>query len=179
MSTALATIETVAASIADGRAMSALTADRRKFIRQMIMLGPNPKNCQVAAAKAGFHPVYGYELMREEGIIAALREEATKRLAGSALIGVSVMIDIATNPTHKDQYRAARDLAAINGFTAEQKIVVEHLNADGKQLIGQIREMAEQLGMDPRQLIAAAGIVDAEYTEVEEIRVPEVDDSDW
>jgi len=178
MATALATVENEIVSIADGRAMASLTPDRRNFVRNLIHLGPDKKAAQFAAAKAGFHPFYGYELMREEGIIAALREEATKKLAGAALLGVTVMMDIAQDPMHKDQYRAAKDLAAINGFTAEQKIVVEHLNADGKQLIGQIREMAAQLGMDPKQLISAAGIVDAEFTEVTDEPV-EVDDSDW
>lgn len=179
----LAVVETTAASIADGRAMAALSPDRRRFIRNMVSLGPSTKNAQIAAAKAGFHPFYGYELMREEGIIAALKEEATKKLAGAALIGVQVMVEIAQDPMHKDRYKAAKDLAAINGFTAEQKIVVEHLNADTKQLIGQIREMAEQLGMDPRQLIAAAGIVEGEYTDItpvyEDSAILGVDDSDW
>lgn len=177
-STALATVKNEAASIADGRAMAALTPKRREFVRNMLQLGPDKRAAQYAAAKAGYaEPIYGYELMRDEGIIAALREEATKRLAGAALLGVTVMMDIASNPTHKDQYKAAKDLAAINGFTAEQKIVVEHLNADTRQLIGQIREMAEQLGMDPRQLIAAAGIVEGEYVDVTPVTA--VDDSDW
>jgi hypothetical protein len=176
-------VETDAASIADGRAMASLTADRRKFVHALIQLGPNKHAARMAATAAGYtNPVYGYELMREEGIIAALREEATKKLAGAALLGVQVMMDIAQDPMHKDQYRAAKDLAAINGFTAEQKIVVEHLDRDGRQLIGQIREMAGQLGMDPRQLIAAAGIIEAEFTEAPlatEECVAEVDDSDW
>ena len=175
----IAVVKTTAASIADGRAMASLTPDRRDFVRKLLLMRPDKKAAQAAAAAAGFHPFYGYELMREEGIIAALREEATKRLAGAALLGVTVMMDIAQDPTHKDQYRAAKDLAAINGFTAEQKIVVEHLNADGKQLIGQIREMAEQLGMDPKQLIAAAGIVDAEFTEVEPAPPIQVDTDGW
>lgn len=165
-----------AAHIADGRAMAALNPQRRIFVREMLKLGPTSKAATYAASKAGYNPLYGYDLMREEAIIAALREEATKKLAGAALLGVSVMIEIAQDPMHKDRYKAAKDLAAINGFTAEQKIVVEHIDGDGKALIAKIRTMATDLGMDPKQLIEAAGIVDAEYTVVEEA---EVDDSDW
>lgn len=177
MSTALTVVETPNASIANGKAMAALTADRQAFVKNMLKLGPDKRAAQMAAAAAGYkNPVYGYELMREEGIIAAIREEATKTLAGAALMGVQVMIEVAQDPTHKDRYKAAKDLAAINGFTAEQKIVVEHLNPDTKAMIRQIGEMAEQMGLDPRQLIASAGIIDAEYSVVEDVQV---DDSDW
>lgn len=170
----------------DGKAMAGLSDGRRKFVIAMMKQGVNPRAAPTAAAEAGFHSFYGYELMRDEAILAALREEATKRLAGAALVGVNIMLDIAQDPTHKDRYRAAKDLAAINGFTAEQRIVVEHITEDSKAQIRQIREMAGQLGMDARQLIEAAGIVDAEFTEVGEeapgealVLVPEVDDSDW
>lgn len=165
-----------AAHIADGRAMASLNPQRRMFVREMLKLGPTPKAATFAAAKAGYNPLYGYDLMREEAIIAALREEATKKLAGAALLGVSVMIEIAQDPMHKDRYKAAKDLAAINGFTAEQKIVVEHIDSDGKAMIQKIRTMAADLGMDAQQLIAAAGIIDAEYSVVEDVQV---DDSDW
>lgn len=151
----------------DGRAMSTLTDRQRQFVQAMMQEGVNPKAASKAAARCGYAGAYGYELMRHEGVLAALREEATKRLAGAALVGVNVLLDIAQSPTHKDQFRAAKELAAINGFTAEQRIVVEHINPDTKSQMRQIREMAQQLNLDPKALIAAAGIVDAEFTEVE------------
>lgn len=160
----------------DGKAMSALNQAQRAFVVAMLQQGVNPKAASKAAVVAGYASAYGYELMRNENILAALREEATKRLAGAALSGINIMLDIAHTPGHKDQFRAAKELAAINGFTAEQRIVVEHINEDTKAQIRQIKEMASQLGMDPRQLIEAAGIVDAEYTEV---AAAEVDTSDW
>ena len=167
----------------DGKGMSALTARNRMFVIAMLEQGVNPKAASTAAKSCGYLPTYGYELMRNPDIIQALREEATKRMAGAALVGVNVMLEIAQNPMHKDQYRAAKDLAAINGFTAEQRIVVEHIDADSKAQIRQIREMATQLGMDPKQLIEAAGIIDAEFEEVKpDIGNPisaQVDSSDW
>ncbi len=152
----------------DGKAMAMLTDKQRLFVQAMVRQGVSPKAAATAAAEAGLQPTYGYELMRHEGILAALREEATKRLVGAALVGVNVML--------KDQYKAAKDLAAINGFTAEQRIMVTHVTEDTKGQMAQIREMADQLGLDPKQLIAAAGIIEGEFTEVKE---PEVDTSDW
>lgn len=165
----------------DGKAMAALTDRQRLFVQAMVRQGVNPKAAAKAAAECGFAPAYGYELMRNDNILAALREESTKRLVGAALVGVNVLLEIAQSPTHKDQFRAAKELAGINGFTAEQRIVVEHITEDSKQQMRQIREMAEQLNLDPKQLIAAAGIVDAEFTEVPDANESQiaVDDSDW
>lgn len=164
----------------DGKAMAALTDRQRQFVQSMVQQGVNPKAAAKAAAECGYAGAYGYELMRNDNILAALREESTKRLVGAALVGVNVLLDIAQSPTHKDQFRAAKELAGINGFTAEQRIVVEHITEDTKQQMRQIKDMAQQLGMDPKQLIAAAGIVDAEFTEVtaNDSQLA-VDDSEW
>ncbi len=166
--------------------MAALPDRKRQFVIAMLGQAVNPKACKIAAAECGYAPYYGYELMRDDGILAALREESTKRLAGAALVGVNVLLDIAQNAQHKDQFRAAKELAGINGFTAEQRIVVEHISEDSKAQIRQIREMAAQLGLDPKQLIQSAGIIDAEFTEVTPATPVEpapaqagVDDSDW
>lgn len=151
----------------DGRAMSALSDQRREFVLEMMRQGCNPKAAQRAAIACGYSETYGYELMRDEAILAALREEATKRLAGAALVGVNVMLEIAQDETHRDRFKAAKELAAINGFTAEQRIVVEHVSHDTKAMIAEIRRMAADVGLDPKVLIERAGIVEAEFTEVE------------
>lgn len=167
----------------DGKAMASLPDKQRLFVITMLQHGVDPKAAAKAAAQLGYHPNYGYALMRDEGILAALREEATKRLVSGALVGVNVLLEIAQNPMHKDQFRAAKELAGINGFTSEQRIVVEHLTEDTKAQMRQIKDMAGQLGMDPKQLIAAAGITDAEFEEVDDAGTVEpsapVDDSDW
>lgn len=166
----------------DGKAMATLTDRQRQFVQAMVQQGVNPKAARVAAAECGFAPAYGYELMRNDSILAALREEATKKLVGAGLVGVNVLLEIANNAQHKDQFRAAKELAGINGFTAEQRIMVTHVTEDTRQQMQQIKDMATQLGMDPRQLIQAAGIIDAEFTEVPTIENDsqlEVDDSEW
>jgi phage terminase small subunit len=163
----------------DGRAMSALTDQQRQFVINVVQLGAKPRVAQRAAKEAGFSPNHGYTLMRDEGVLAAIREEATKKLAGAALVGVKVLIDIAHDTEHKDRFRAAKELAAINGFTAEQRIVVEHISPDSKGMIQEIRSMAAQLGLDPKQLISAAGIIEAEFTELpEDTEMDPVEDGD-
>jgi phage terminase small subunit len=163
---------------ADGQHMKALMSRQQKFVHEMLKYGPGKENYRHAAVAAGFAPNHGYVLMRDERILAAIREEATKRVAGAALMGVTVMIDIARTNGHKDQFRAAKELAALNGFTAEQRIVVEHVNDDTRDKIQQIKVLAEKMGLDPRQLVASAGVVvDAEFEPVKP--VSQVDDSDW
>lgn len=152
----------------DGKAMAALSDQQRAFVLRLMELGPTKKAAVKASKDAGFAGQnYGYELMRDERILAAIREESTKALAGAALLGVKVMVEIAQDKDHKDRYKAAKDLAAINGFTAEQRIVVEHISQDSKQMIDEIRAMAKELGLDPQKLIRGAGIIEGEFTEVE------------
>lgn len=158
----------------DGPAMSALTDQQRAFVYLMIQTGVNEGMANQCAKAAGYEgPNGGWRCMRNERILAALREETTKRLMGAALVGVSTMIEIANSPGHKDRYKAAKDLAAINGFTPEQKITVTHVKQDERDVLDKIRERAEKLGLDPRKLLLDAGIiVDAEFTDITYLPAP-------
>jgi hypothetical protein len=163
--------------LAEGKAMSALTGRKKKFVLALLKLGASTSAQRQAAAQAGYDPMYGYQLMHDDRVLAAIREVATKTVAGAALTGVQVMIDIALDKEHKDRFRAAKELAALNGFTAEQRIVVEHVDGDTRAKILEVRKLAEQLGLDPRQLIEATGmVIDAEFEVVEGMQV---DDSEW
>lgn len=152
----------------DGKAMASLPEQQRAFVLRLMELGPTKKAAAKAAGDVGFHPVYGYELMRDERVLMAIREEATKCLAGAVLVGVKTMVEIAQDKDHKDRYKAAKDLAGLNGFTTEQRIVVEHIPSDSKEKIKQIRAMATEIGIDPQLLIAQSGIVEGDFTEVED-----------
>ncbi len=146
--------------------MSALPEQQRAFVLRLMELGPTKKAAAKAAGDVGLAPNYGYELMRDDRVLAAIREEATKELAGGVLIGVKRLIDIARDADHKDSFKAAKELAGMNGFTTEQKITVEHISNDSKELIRQIQSMSNELNVDLRPLIEKFGIVDAEFTEV-------------
>lgn len=155
----------------DGRALASLSEGHRDFVLKLMELGPSKKAASKAAEAVGYNAMHGYVLMRDDRVLAAIREEATKQLAGGVLIGVKALIAIAGDKKHRDRFKAAKELAGMNGFTTEQRIVVEHVDRDTKAQLIQVRKMAKDLGMGPEQtmqLIAAAGIIDAEFTEVDE-----------
>ncbi len=153
----------------DGRAMAALPDQYRDFVLRLMELGPTKKAAAKAAGDVGFTTQHGYKLMRDERVLLAIREEATKQLSGSVLVGVKVMLEIAQDVDHKDRFKAAKELAGLNGFTTEQKVIVEHRTPDIKKQIDEIRAMAKVLNVDPDQLLAGVGTIEeAEFTEVEE-----------
>ena len=145
-----------------GSAMAALTPPEAAFVEAMIAGGAGPSCVEKAAAAAGYSPGsgYGWKLMRKSKILAALREEAAKGLLGGALLGQKVLFEIATDQTHKDRFRAARELLAHSGFTItqEQKITVEHVNSEAREMIKEIGDFARATGLDARQLLAAIGV---------------------
>ncbi len=141
-------------------AMAALQPQEANFVEAMIEGGAGPACVRVAAARAGYSENYGWTLMRKPKILAALREEAAKGLLSGAIIGQKVLIEIATDQQHKDRFRAARELLAHSGFTItqEQKITVEHVNTEAREMIRDIQEFAKQTGLDATQLLAAIGV---------------------
>lgn len=159
----------------DGPAMSRLNDRERAFVCLMIQTGCSERQAGQCATAAGYAngTVSGWQLMRRSTVLAAMKEEAGKRLIAGALLGVNVMMEIAMTINHKDRYKAAKDLAAINGFSpvSEQKITVEHIGTDATDVLAEIEGYAKTMGMevDRRQLLAHAGVVvDAEFTAVEE-----------
>lgn len=122
-----------------------------------------------AAEAAGYHPLHGYVLMRNDAILAAIHEESTKKLQGHVLTAVKALVDIVEDEDHKDRFKAAKEIAAMNGYTPEQKITVKHISSNSNDLMQQIRAMAKEIGEEElRPLIAKFGITDGEFTEVED-----------
>jgi phage terminase small subunit len=152
----------------DGPAMSALRPNQRLFVHAMLTTGPRLEAARVSAAAAGYaNPaVAGWQLMRNPRVVLALKEEAAKRLVSGALLGVDVLMKIAESDTHKDQFKAAKYLAEINGFTVEQKITVEHVTTDQREVVQRIMDNARIAGQDPAPFLALIGVVDAEFTPV-------------
>lgn len=161
-------------------AMDELTSLQRAWVLALVEHG----NAYDAARAAGYGAnsdtperrdvacrVAAYENQRNPKIQAAIVEEAGHQLAVSGMIGVSTIIAIATDPTHKDRYKAAIRLAEHAGFqiVAKQEMVVKDERKDTKQMIAGIIEMARKLNLDPRTLLGSAGVVvDAEFKVVED-----------
>ena len=154
-----------------GPACLKLTAKQRTFVRLYITTSNPPGRC---AADAGYlNPaVSACQLMDSRSIQEALHEESIRYLAGSAAVGVRVMLEIAGDVTHKDRLKAARELIAHAGLAPlkEQKITVEHRGSSPDAQRAELRLLMSQLGADGQRLLAAAGlenVTDAEFEVVQ------------
>ena len=162
-----------------GPAMAVLTDKQRAFV-QAYCEHPNYDNAPLVK-EAGYGDstlvsarVTGYRLMHNEKILAAINEEASKRLRGSGILGVSVMMQIAANPAHKDHLKAATALADRTGFHAlsEHKVTIDDKRPKSrKEMVQQMIAMGREQGMsnDQIKVFGAGEIVDADFVEVSEV----------
>ena len=126
--------------------------------------------------------VVGSQVMHRERVIAAINEEASKRMRGGGAIGVDAVIKIALNPAHKEHLKAALALMDRTGFHAmtEHKVVVDDKRPQSKQeLIEAVKSVARELGLYDATIAKMTGenVVDAEFVEVAnepEIRVEDL-----
>jgi phage terminase small subunit len=161
------------------RALQALTPLQRKFVDAYVELGGR-KGAE-AARLAGYGgdrntlKAQAWKLLHEPKVLDAIREEADVKLRCGAVLGASVLSEIADDPTHKDRFKAAQALLDRAGLLVkhEQHIVVEHTASD-QEKIARIVTMAKGLGLDPAVLLGQAGIqyVDAEFAAVEPAALP-------
>lgn len=117
----------------------------------------------------------GWKNAHNPEIQEAMRERAGALLYSGALLAASVLREIASDPTHKDRLKAARELLGHNGYQviARQEIAVTHEVKDANTLAAEAVEMCRKLGLDPRQFLGANGIVvDAEFKVIEDKREP-------
>lgn len=156
--------------------MTICTEQERTFVVAFLETGG--RNHTTAAQIAGFGAgndksarQQAWRLMHRPRVLAALKEEADKRLKTGAILGASVLIEIAETPGHKDQYKAAVELLNRAGLIVATKHEVEVTdNRTTTTLLARVHELAGRLQIDPRKLLGqAAGtppVLDAEYEEV-------------
>lgn len=127
--------------------------------------------------------VMAHTLLHNPKIIAALKAEAQARLDDAGMIGASVLVEIARDPTHKDRFKAASSLLNRIGLHERTEHTVNVKKpTDDVEVARQIVALAKELNMDPRTLLgpnAAAkylkddgSVVDAEFTIVERAPAP-------
>lgn len=160
-----------------GPAMRALPETQRRFVVAFLETGGT--NATKAAALAGYgssdasQRVAGHRLSHNPRVAAAIKEEADKRLRTGAILGASVLIEIAQNPTHKDRFKAAVELLNRGGLIVqtEHKVTVVDERSD-KEIEDRVVALAGKLGIDPKKLLGAAfsgreaDVIEAEYEEV-------------
>jgi phage terminase small subunit len=155
-----------------GPAMLALNERQRLFVTYMVETGS--ANATRAAAFAGYSAenhnalrVTAHRLAHDEKVLAALHEEASRRMRASAILAVSELTRIAGDPTHKDQVRAIAMVLDRSGLhaTSEHKMTVEHTDLDNQAMVKGIVEMCRQIGLDPRAMLGKVDglVIDAEY----------------
>lgn len=155
--------------------MSACTAQERQFVIALLETGARDatKAAVIAGYGANRHDSakqQAWRLAHRPRVQAAIREEADKRIRTGTILGASVLMEIAANPTHKDQYKAAVELLNRGGLLVETKHTVEVVdNRTTQTLLARVHELANRLGLDPKRLLGQAAnveIVDAEFEDV-------------
>ena len=156
-----------------GPAMAGLTDLQRDFVRIFVDHGGrNAAACYRLAypncSTEGAAKVNAHKLMHSENVLAAIREEADKRLRTGALLGASVLMEIADNPVHKDQLKAATELLNRAGLiVATQHNVVVEDRRTNNEIIETIARLAMKNNLDVSSLLGNTDdTIDVEYEEL-------------
>jgi phage terminase small subunit len=160
-----------------GPAMLKLSINQRAFVIAWLELGGTHGKASEAARIAGYTTTGGatraraYSLMHNPRVLEAIKEEAEKRIQSGVALGASVLVEIASDPVHKDRFKAATALLDRGGL--QLAMVNKHLhivedNRTDAEIERIIAEMAAKQGLDPKKLLGnSAKVVDAEFSEVE------------
>ena len=154
-----------------GPAMRDLTVMQRRFV--IALVTDSRANGSTAAAAAGYAgdakkmAEIGSRLRHHPKVVAAIHEEALKRLLGARLLATGVVVEIAADQTVRaaDRLKAAEMILNRTGIIEETRteMVVTHKH-DPADVTKEIIAMAKQLNLDPRALLGKYGVVlDAEF----------------
>lgn len=165
-----------------GPCMRALDARRRKFV--IAYCNGDGRTASAAARAAGYAErgngaalkVTAHRIIHSPDVLRALREEADRRLSGGAYAAASALVEIATDPLHRDRYKAAADILDRRGFlrVMGHEMQVEHrVDRRGyEQLMELVRDKLVAHGV---AALPAPGVeqkvVDAEFSEVDKASV--------
>lgn len=162
-----------------GPAMRKLLPRQQAFV--IATLEEGGLNNARAAALAGYTGdekslrVTGHRLAHDEDVLAAIHEEAKRRLQSSQILAVRELLEILNAPTtsenRKDKLKAIEMTFNRVGLhaTTEHTVNVTHKDLTTDEMIKRITELAKQQDLDPRKLLGSAGVViDAEFEEVKE-----------
>lgn len=158
-----------------GRCMLDLNERQRRFVCAMAVTGGNQREAYMWAgynAKGiASQDAAASQLATRGDVEAAMKEEALRRMRGSALMAISTLMVIADprSPSKdKDKIAASRELLdRIDGFAGKTEHTVVHQldEKTAEELIEFIRMTAQSNNVDLRQL-GHGDILEAEFTEV-------------
>jgi len=156
-----------------GPAMRMCTASEQAFVIAMINTGgASKKHCAVLAGYAGDGKdaaarVAGSRVAARPRVIAAMKEEAEKRMCAGVGLAANVILEIALDPMHKDRLKAAEILKNQAGLMVATRVdhsVVVRDERTSAEIQQQTIELAQRLGVKLPQIESHA--IDAEYEEV-------------
>lgn len=152
--------------------MSALREQQRAFVEYHVATGG--RNAGVAYMAA--YPECTKEacraaasrLMRDPRVLAAFREEADKRVQGHTILATDLLMTIAENPQHKDQFRAIVEILNRAGMIVATRHEVEVTdNRSTEEIISLVKRLAEKANLPVEQLLGnSSGAIDAEFEEL-------------
>jgi hypothetical protein len=161
-----------------GPAMTTLSPRARAFVLAIVEMGGALNEMHNAAAKAGYAGdkptlyVQAHRLAADPRIQAAILEEARARCKSASLLSVSTMIGIIQDKTVKPSTRlqAASRIAAIAGMDPATQMLIKNtteVTITVREQISQVRQLAKDLGLDPKVLLGKAGVtLEGEFEEV-------------
>lgn len=152
-----------------GPAMSALTDTQQRFVVALVEQGgKNAARAYQRATDCSEDNAHKNAWrMNTPAVMAAIREEADRRIRGGAVLGASVLIEIAEDVLHKDRYKAAERLLASAGLivATEHKIIVEDKRSTD-EIMRSMKRIAKEGGLDLKEVLSDA--LDVEFEEVVE-----------
>lgn len=152
-----------------GPAMKALLPMQQAFV--LAYCTSSEGNATKAAKEAGYSnntnaiSVQAYRLTHRPDVLAAIREMTVARVSAGLPVYVEALEKVAKNVQHKDQVKAIGMLLNRGGMPDVREInhnVVVTVTRAEKE--AEIRQMAEELGMDPEKLLGT--VTEAEYEEI-------------
>ncbi len=156
-----------------GPAMMALNERQRKFVVAYVLF--TDCNATEAARAAGYSDKgrhdkpgirrEGHRLVHNPAVGLAIRELALSHAASESPKYLRKLAQIALKDDHKDQVPALKSILNRIGL---QEAIDRNINVNvtitTEQKVAEIRQMAEELGLDPQVLLG--NVSDAEFTDV-------------
>lgn len=130
----------------------ALPNDRmRAFVWQYAH---NGQNISEAARSAGYTARNGQAIIYRQDVTNAMAALCKQLVKHGAFIGIAVAVDIARDPSHKDQLKASLALAAIGGFgpQSQHHVTIEKVMNPAEK-IEMLRGIALKMGQDPQAFL--------------------------
>jgi hypothetical protein len=165
-----------------GPAMRLLGPESQRFVMEYLLVGGNIDLAETALVEAGALAPgkvsakrQVMDMLRNTKVLSAIREEADKRMKAAAILGASVLVEIANDKFHKDRLKAATELLNRSGLVVEDvsRVIVEDSRST-EEIVKRVTALATKVGVDPRKLLG--NVIDAEYVELD-AGLPPAEDS--